>query len=1458
MKNSLHVFRFILAVLILSLFSQGLKAQGRGEIWSKNVELISMAPGHSGHEYLWKEKVVFGSTEKVVIPRAIGTSYRITDVTNPRSATLSTDGVTIKVQKVTPSTDLIDFNSETHGHAIWKDQSTSTTFPHGHTFGIVEVNPSQALVVDLNENGQYDNGDVKARYLIFDISQAMSRVASSGSSSKTIIVAHVDDRRASFDDVSGTFTDVYVGYIPEATSKAPHNLRIESELGIMLASGSSAGSQGTVDLQLISSIFSQAELTSTTTTDFAKPTQLTMSGGGFVSCDPTGSGSLVGNHEVVGEKIDENTIRIYAALFGSGNTSTKGGVLIEDVDFTTPSSCSVSIKNHWNYHNDRTSASKRLSAISNWELSTTHTAVPYRHDGNSYVLTLNEFFSSSVQRESDGTPQSSVTTSSTESSLDGFTYTNLILGRKYDGTHEDYRLHGDFLRIWNFEESDEDNPEIVGTGTDNGPLGLYDVPERTSSDLAAGTHSPILSVSGMGAIDADASSSTKKKRGVNTMHHIQTIDGDPDIYLSGYTAGARIINISSFPSTPTLKEKAFFDFYPTLTYDFSTSNNPSTFTDDNHYFCFNSGGHSTGSEGFYHNFVSVDLPQYFMGIEDVMPDYGRSANMQADEKFMYAMGWGGEGKVGLETENRNYINGGGFFVLRYFDDKIGGTITGYTGTNSTFDRSFREVNLQGIFEVSRDVTVASGATVNLLKDTELKPDASPGECLIIDGTVNVQTLAAEFTSTTGRGVIDVPVLVRSGGRLVIKSGAVVDFTKKVTVDLGGELTIESGAKVVFANAANVCNGKFLVNGTTTSRSKICAALNTGRTSTVGNSYFIMKGNPSLGSLSKLQISFADIENVCFDAVDITPGTPQMLNQSTFSAHTTSIKPYLVNYRRKSYGNFTDALTVVKIANCTFKDRNRECLDYEESHSGRYESCIDRSYNIHGLGFSNVLFGEISNTNFSHLLTGAYLDKGFIMNVKSCTLSYSNQGIINASNAMILCDNTFHGVEIGYQAVTSLASFVYDNKIFKSSISALNISGSSHFYRGNRFEDYCTGIFGWNSSLQLRDHLSNDVWNKLGRNQFLTTDPALMNPPPPAVDSIPIYGIYGCSVNDIHLSNSQLLIHCGFNYFSEFSALHVFTGGVGTFNPGYNQWDDIGGSIVRTDANVAGTPLNTSQTVGASCNRVDIDPPCPVSVCVQGIYIVEYIGQDSFVRASYNGVWANVKDSTLSLDCRKIAAHELAEMAVTLDSDLYYSNTITRLDSVYSKTSNPPILRSTALMLKGSLLERMDSTSAALYAYSNIVTNFTSYPDSIPAAWRIQYLNAVIDTVNYDSLIRLYHIRVLNDTRRMTFIDDPAYKMAGQMPDHQTSDIQATISLEQNVPNPWDSHTDISFTLPVSGFTTLKVIDILGNEVKILINGEAKAGRNVVNFKASDLPEGVYFYRLQYGNQVITKKMQKNR
>jgi len=69
-------------------------------------------------------------------------------------------------------------------------------------------------------------------------------------------------------------------------------------------------------------------------------------------------------------------------------------------------------------------------------------------------------------------------------------------------------------------------------------------------------------------------------------------------------------------------------------------------------------------------------------------------------------------------------------------------------------------------------------------------------------------------------------------------------------------------------------------------------------------------------------------------------------------------------------------------------------------------------------------------------------------------------------------------------------------------------------------------------------------------------------------------------------------------------------------------------------------------------------------------------------------------------------------------------------------------------------------------------------------------------------------------------------------------------LEGNYPNPFNVHTTIRFGLPESAQVRLVVFDVLGREVRVLLDGTREAGTHEVTFDASDLPSGTYLYRLE--------------
>jgi hypothetical protein len=79
-------------------------------------------------------------------------------------------------------------------------------------------------------------------------------------------------------------------------------------------------------------------------------------------------------------------------------------------------------------------------------------------------------------------------------------------------------------------------------------------------------------------------------------------------------------------------------------------------------------------------------------------------------------------------------------------------------------------------------------------------------------------------------------------------------------------------------------------------------------------------------------------------------------------------------------------------------------------------------------------------------------------------------------------------------------------------------------------------------------------------------------------------------------------------------------------------------------------------------------------------------------------------------------------------------------------------------------------------------------------------------------------------------------------------------LFQNYPNPFNPSTTIKFQLPVRSTVTLKIYDVLSNEVATLLNEDMESGSYNVEFNATNLASGIYFYRLKAGQYVQTKKM----
>ena len=91
--------------------------------------------------------------------------------------------------------------------------------------------------------------------------------------------------------------------------------------------------------------------------------------------------------------------------------------------------------------------------------------------------------------------------------------------------------------------------------------------------------------------------------------------------------------------------------------------------------------------------------------------------------------------------------------------------------------------------------------------------------------------------------------------------------------------------------------------------------------------------------------------------------------------------------------------------------------------------------------------------------------------------------------------------------------------------------------------------------------------------------------------------------------------------------------------------------------------------------------------------------------------------------------------------------------------------------------------------------------------------------------------------------------------NETPEQPNRIILEQNIPNPFEDETEISFVLPEECPATLTISTSLGQVVAVLTDGVLSKGRHTLTFKTDNIPSGVYLYSLEACGKVITNQMQ---
>jgi tetratricopeptide (TPR) repeat protein len=583
----------------------------------------------------------------------------------------------------------------------------------------------------------------------------------------------------------------------------------------------------------------------------------------------------------------------------------------------------------------------------------------------------------------------------------------------------------------------------------------------------------------------------------------------------------------------------------------------------------------------------------------------------------------------------------------------------------------------------------------------------------------------------------------------------------------------------------------------------------------------------------------------------------------------------VDSTKKWNGISLNDLASDTIKNCIIKN-----VMYGIMISDRYspdESSEPYSAEISGCSFVNqtsyVLNNAIYLQNSAHVLlknntiTSNNLSVGFTHGIYAeyCPgemLNFINNSISNCNNGMTIIQSS------PYIAFNTLNGNSYGE-------SGMFLDNSNGTIKYNVISDYYYSYYSFYSSPDL---LKNTFDNSCDDNIYLSSSSVpVMHP---LVSSGSTYWFAG----DNHITGSPydagILfdedafpdLNYGYNRFT-LSGSNYYISGVNPASAGRefyvyeNYWGEVPPDSLKinvTNADVKFDPYDDNSQAARQTNTFDTtdigfglkdtihilesDNPNSAQELYLLAYQSEFNGEYEAAIGYYKEIVSDYKDSSNATSClaRIFNCYEKKQATVTeyalLES--YYS-------AISGDTTQSVIMRNISEDLAIQSNIKQGNIEEAISDYDEIYANNTNTQKGFHALINKEILSAGAgDNMSSGSTfeeIEFKQIKINSLLKGLNTKDENAV-----MP---TKSIPQNFNLSQNYPNPFNPLTKISYELRVAGYIVLRVFDALGKEVVTLVNEVKNAGRHEVEFKADNLPSGVYFYSLSAeGKQIGVKRM----